>query len=29
MAATLTPDRYTISEHYLEVGDGHTLYVQE
>lgn len=25
----MTPDQYTLSEHMLEVGEGHTLYVQE
>ena len=25
----MTPDKYTISEHFLEVGHGHTIYMQE
>src|SRR5437764_5334539 len=25
----MTPDRHTIREHFIEVGEGHTLYVQD
>jgi proline iminopeptidase len=25
----MNPDKFTIAEHYIEVGDGHTLYVQD
>jgi hypothetical protein len=25
----MNPDQYTLGEHFLEVGDGHTLYVQD